>query len=349
MPLSNAQLADFLYGASGQHSEQRARSLRRAGRAALTWPHEAASLLDEGRSLTELAGVGPWIERIIMELMEEPPEPEEGAFRSGFITMAEANEILHDHPDRRHDLRADLQMHSTHSDGSVTVAEMASGAVERGYGYIAMTDHSKGLRIARGMDEERLMAQVRDIDEVNERLTEADAGLVVLRSIELNFDKRGDGDMDTTVLDALDVVVGSFHSQLRRAEDQTERALGAVRNPHVQIIGHPTGRMFGRRAGVVADWARVFEEGAERGKAFEINAQPNRQDLSVEMLELAAATGAMFSIGTDAHSIGELDYVDLSLAAALKAGIGTDRIVNYLDLEGFRQWVASSRTAARRR
>lgn len=347
MPLSNARLADLLYGASERHADQRARSLRRAGRSALTWPVEAHELLAQGRSVTELENVGPWIGKQIAELIEDPPAEEPSRYRDGFITMAEANHVLAEHPDRVEDLRSDLQMHSTHSDGSVDVGGMAAAAVERGYSYIAMTDHSKGLRIARGMDEERLVAQVLDVNAVNERLVEAGADLRVLRSIELNFDKTGGGDMDTGVLDALDVVVGSFHSQLRKDVDQTDRCLGAMRNSHVQIIGHPRGRMFGMRAGVVADWPRVFAEGVRRGKAFEINAQPNRQDLSIEMLKLAEQAGATFSIGTDAHSVQELDNVNLALASAVLAGIPKDRIVNYLDLDGFLGWVAASRETAR--
>lgn len=347
MPLTNARLADLLYGASEQYTEQRARSLRRAGRSALTWPVEAHQLLAEDRSLTELENVGPWIAKQIAELMDDPPSDEAGRFRSGFITMAAANAVLAEHEDRIEELRSDLQMHSTHSDGSVSIGGMAAAAIERGYEYIAMTDHSKGLRIARGMDEERLLAQVKEVNDVNVHLQEIGGGLQVLRSIELNFDKLGGGDMDTGVLEALDVVVGSFHSQLRKDVDQTERCMGAVRNPYVQIIGHPRGRMFGIRAGVVADWPRVFGEGARRGKAFEINAQPNRQDLSIEMLELAAAEGAMFSIGTDAHSVGELDNVNLAVASAVVAGIPKERIVNYLPLDGFLDWVAASRAMAR--
>lgn len=349
MPVTNARLADVLYGASERHKDQKARSLRRAARSALMWREEAYRIVEEGRSLTELPNVGPWIERIILEVFEEPPDTDDGGrFRTGFSTMSEAESILADHPDRLADLRGDLQMHSVHSDGGATIGEMAAAAVERGYAYIAMTDHSKGLRIARGMDEERLLAQVTEVNEVNANLADAKAGLIVLRSIELNFDKRGDGDMDPDVLDALDIVVGSFHSQLRKSDDQTDRALGAVRNPHVQIIGHPTGRMFGRRAGVLADWARVFEEGARRGKAFEINAQPNRQDLGIDLLTVAAETDVMFSIGTDAHSVPELDYVKLSLAAAVAAGIPKERIINYLEPDDLRAWVAESRAAARR-
>jgi histidinol phosphatase-like PHP family hydrolase len=348
MPVTNAALADLLYGAAEDHSDQKARALQRAGRYALTWKEEAAEILEQGRSLTELPAVGPWVARRIEELVEEPPDVEPHEFRSGFITLAEARRVLEEHPDWKQELRGDLQMHSTYSDGTVPVAGMAAAAVELGYEYIAITDHSKGLRIAGGIDETVLARQREEIDEVNTWLGEAEGDLRVLRSTELNFGTDGSGDMEPSALAQLDIVVGSFHSKLRRKEDQTDRCLGAVANPDVQVIGHPMGRMFGRRAGVQADWGRVFEEGARRGKAFEINAQPDRQDLSVDMLRLAHEAGALFSIGTDAHSVAELYTVDLSLAAAILAGIGKDRILNFRPLEELLAWVAESRGGVRR-
>ena len=346
MEMTNAVLADLLYRESFAFEDQKARSLRRAAREALVWPDEAVDLLEAGRSLKELNRVGPWVAGKIEEWVETPPEFEPDELRTGFITMSHARKVLGDDPSWRDELRADLQMHSTHSDGSVSIAEMAGGAAKLGYEYIAMTDHSKGLKIAGGMDEVELAAQRLEIDDVNRQLDELEADLRVLRSIELNFSTTGDGDMEPDALRALDVVVGSFHSRLRVKEDQTPRALGAVRNPHVQIVGHPAGRMFGRRKGVQADWERVLEEGRERGKAFEINAQPNRQDFSIELLGLAREAGVMLSIGTDAHSIGELDNVDLSLAAAKIAGIPKERILNFRPLDGFLQWVGESRAAA---
>jgi histidinol phosphatase-like PHP family hydrolase len=348
MPLDNARLADLMYGAAENYSDQKARALRRAGRYALLWEEEAADLLEQGRPLAELSGVGPWVARLIEEAVENPPDGEADDLRSGFITMSRARHVMADYPDKKEDLRSDLQMHTTYSDGTLPVAGMAKSAVELGYEYIAITDHSKGLRIAGGIDEEVLREQRREIDEVNEWLTDADGELRVLRSIELNFGVDGSGDMDPAALGDLDVVVGSFHSKLSRSEDQTDRCIAAMNNPDVQIVGHPAGRMFGRRRGVSAEWGRVFDEGARRGKAFEINANPNRQDLSIENLRIAHEAGAMFTIGTDAHSIAELYYVDMSLAATVLAGIPQDRILNYLPLDGFKAWVEESRGRVRR-
>lgn len=347
LPLSNARLAELLYGAADEHEDQRARTLRRAGRYALVWAEEASDIAASGRSLTELPAVGPWVGRMIHAWLADPPD-EEGMnpLRSGFITLSQALAALAKRPEYKGDLRGDLQMHSTYSDGTVPIAGMATAAVEFGYEYIAITDHSKGLKIAGGFDEETLARQMDEIADVNEELVKLDAEVTVLCSIELNFGKAGESDMDPDALAALDIVVGSFHSRLRVKEDQTARVMGAVRNPDVQIVGHPMGRMFGVRHGVQADWDAAFAEGARCGKAFEINAQPNRQDLSVEMLERAFDAGVMFSIGTDAHSIGELHNVDLSLGAAALAGIPQERIINYLPLDELKAWVAESRAKA---
>lgn len=344
MPLSNARLADLLYGAADNFEDQRARTLRRAARYALVWPEEASEVAAAGRSLTELPAVGPWVGRMIHAWFEEPPDDDETSpLRSGFITLSQAAAALAKAPAYKEELRGDLQMHSTYSDGTVPIAGMATAAIEMGYEYIAITDHSKGLKIAGGFDEAVLATQTEEIADVNEELAALDADLTVLTSMELNFGKAGESDMEPDALAALDVVVGSFHSRLRVKEDQSARVMGAMRNPDVQIVGHPMGRMFGVRLGVQADWDAAFAEGQRCGKAFEINGQPNRQDLSVEMLERAFDAGLMFSIGTDAHSIGELHNVDLSLGAAALAGIPRDRIINYLGLDDLKEWVAESR------
>jgi len=349
MPLTNGTLAELLYGAAEDHADQRQRALRRAARYALVWPEEAADVVSSGRSLTDLPAVGPWVARLIEGLLGDPPEVVEAhELRTGFITYAEAAKVLENDPSWKTDLRGDLQMHSTYSDGSVSIQEMAGAAATLGYEYIAITDHSKGLKIAGGMDEDVLARQVLEVDDVNRQLDELEAGLNIFRSIELNFDVGGDGDMDPGALRDLDIVVGSFHSKLRVKDDQTERCLGAVRNPDVQIVGHPMGRMYGVRHGVRADWDRVFAEGAARGKAFEINAQPNRQDLSIGMLRRANDSGVMFSIGTDAHSVGELYNVDLSLAAAALAGIAKERILNFRPRGEVVEWVQESRERAAR-
>jgi putative hydrolase len=156
----------------------------------------------------------------------------------------------------------------------------------------------------------------------------------------MNLGIDGSGDMEPGDLDALDLVVGSFHSKLRLTEDQTERYVAAVRNPAVHILGHPRGRQFNFRTGLHADWKRVFEAAAEHRTAVEINSNPNRQDLNDELAALAAGSGALISIGTDAHSVGELDYAPVGAAVAIRSGIPAEQILNCWDADRLLAWVA---------
>jgi histidinol phosphatase-like PHP family hydrolase len=178
-----------------------------------------------------------------------------------------------------------LQMHTGWSDRSGTVAEMADAAANRSYEYIAITDHSKGLKIAGGIDERELKRQGMEIAKVNAALSKSTSHVTVLRSIEMNLNPRGEGDMAPDSLRSLDLVLGSFHSALRTTEDQTERYLSALRNPHVQILGHPRGRIYNFRIGLKADWSRAFAEAARLDKALEIDCYPDRQDLNVALLK----------------------------------------------------------------
>src|SRR4030095_16028336 len=164
--------------------------------------------------------------------------------------------------------------------GSGTVAAMAGGARGRGYEYISITDHSKGVKSAGGIDERTLRRQAREIAETNRAILRGSGKLTVLRSIEMNLNPRGEGDMDPKSLSRLDLVLGSFHSSLRRTDDQTERYLAALRNPHIQILAHPQGRIYNFRLGLKADWPRVFAEAAKLDKALDIDCYPDRQDLN---------------------------------------------------------------------
>lgn len=219
---------------------------------------------------------------------------------------------------------------------------MAEAAKERGYEYIAITDHSKGLKIAGGINEEALAQQAVEIREAN--LAGRDSGVTVLRSIEMNLNPRGEGDMDRKSLSRLDLVLGAFHSALRTKEDQTERYLAALRNPDIQILGHPRGRIYNYRLGLKADWPRVFAEAARLDKAVEIDSYPDRQDLNVALLKIARKAEVQISLGTDSHHAYQLEFIELGLAAALKARISADRIVNFLDLAGLKAWIRKLRS-----
>jgi histidinol phosphatase-like PHP family hydrolase len=341
--VSNADLAELLASLANKESGIRRKALKRAARSAFLWPEEAADVLAMGRSLVELRSVGPFIARELQTRLENPPtrRPVRHPLRRGFLTLAEARAILVADPSWMSRFRGDLHMHTTWSDGSGTVAEMAEAARVLEYEYIAISDHSKGLKIAGGIDEAQIAAQAREIAQVN--ADPASHRLVVLQSIEMNLKPGGEGDLDTACLAQLDLVIGSFHSALRVKDDQTERYLSALRNPHVHILGHPRGRVYNYRLGLMADWPRVFDEAARLDKALEIDCYPDRQDLNVELLKLARAAGTRVSLGTDAHHPWQLEFVEFGLAAALKAKIPAERIVNFMPLVELRTWIASLR------
>ncbi|MGH2725274.1 MAG: PHP domain-containing protein [Actinomycetota bacterium] len=342
--LSNGDLAELLARAAEDEEGHRQRAFRRAARAALLWPEEIADLLATGRSPTELPAVGPWVARRIRGWVEDPPErPEPPELRRGFLTMAWARQVLAERPELRTELRGDLQMHTTWSDGKAELDEMVAAAQALGYRYVAVTDHSKGLPIARGMPEEKLLEQGRVIEALNERLTADGTPFTVLRSLEMNLSPRGEGDMDPGVLAGLDLVLGAFHSKLRVTEDQTDRYLAALRNPTIDVLAHPRGRRWGARAGLRADWPRVFEAAARADVALEIDTFLDRQDLDVERARIAARAGARISIGTDAHRVAELGSIDLGLATAVLAGIPRERILNFMEPQDLAAWVRSRR------
>lgn len=233
-------------------------------------------------------------------------------------------------------------MHTTWSDGVATIEEMARTAAGMGRAYIGVTDHSKGLKIAGGRDEEAFARQGDEVARVNERLGREGVRMRVLRSIEMNLSPQGQGDMHPSALARLELVLGSFHSQLRKTEDQTGRYLAALRNPHVDVLGHPRGRIYDHRVGLEADWQVVFEEAARLGKAVEIDAYPDRQDLGHELAALARKAGATISIGTDAHGPGELAFIEIGVAIALRAGVPRERILNYRSADEVVAWAASN-------
>jgi histidinol phosphatase-like PHP family hydrolase len=348
--LTNADLADLLAGQAGKETGMAVRAYRRAARSAFLWPETAAAILASGRSLTELHGVGPFIAKQLTHWLEKPPPMPATipAERRDFLTMADARTLLVSKPGWSNLLRGDLQMHTTWSDGSGTVSEMAAAGRERGYEYLAITDHSKGLKIAGGINEAQLRKQAAEIKETNRATLKSGGALTVLRSIEMNLNPRGQGDMNSRELSKLDLVLGSFHSALRVKDDQTERYLDAIRNPDLQILGHPRGRIYNYRLGLKADWTRVFAEASKLDKALEIDCYPDRQDLNLALLKIARKEGMRISLGTDAHHPWQLEFIDLGLAAALKAKIPADRIVNFMPLDALKRWVANVRAQRRR-
>jgi putative hydrolase len=344
--LTNAQLAELLAAAAEDQSAPRDRAYRRASRKALLWTEEASILVRDGRPLTELPGVGPYLERIIGEWIATPPairEPEE--IRKDFLTRTSARAILQKKPSWSGQAKGDLQMHTLWSDGSASIQEMADAGDARGYEYIAITDHSKGLKIAGGINEEQLEQQAAEIARVNKALQANRQKIRVLRSIEVNLSPAGTVDMDASALWRLDLVLGCFHSALRKKEDQTERYIAALRNPAIHILGHPRGRIYNFRQGLKADWQSVFDVAAELDKAVEIDSYPDRQDLSIDLIRIAAKAGCRISIGTDSHGDSQLDFIEFGLAAALKAEVDPQQILNFMSRDDLLRWASGVREA----
>lgn len=345
--LTNLEIAELLAREVDEHEGNKQKACRRASRGALGWADEVADVLERGDKLTTLPAVGPWISVLITRWLEDPPEVEPGSdLRRDFQTLAAARAKIAEDPSWRESLKGDLQMHTVYSDGSLSLEAMATHCIEMEHSYIAITDHSKGLKIAGGMDEAELARQGAEIDKLNGYFDRSGIDFRLLRSIEMNISPTGEGDMEPESLKSLDLVLGSFHSQLRKTEDQTERYLAAVRNPDIHVLGHPRGRQWNFRLGLTADWGRVFELAAALDKAVEIDSHPNRQDLNVELLGLAAETGVRISIGTDAHYQPELLFIDIGVAAAMKAGIARDRILNFIEADDLLEWTASLRAGA---
>jgi histidinol phosphatase-like PHP family hydrolase len=334
VPLTNQQIAELLAQRGDITEGPRQRAYRRSSAAAYVWTEKAAEVHAAGRPLTELRYVGDKLAARIAGWIEDPPEiPEAPPSRRNFLTLTEVNNELEAAPEWQTDLKGDLQMHTNYSDGLSTVAEMAEANAVRGREYIAITDHSTGQRVPQGMTQDQVAAQWLEIEAANDQ-----SDLRVLRSIEMNLLPDGSGALPPKELTGFEIVVGSFHSKLRETEDQTNRYVTALRTAGIDIVGHPRGRMYNRRGGLQADWAEVFSVAIELDKAFEINSNPARQDLEVQWLELAAEMGLRLSIGTDSHSIPELDWIVFSLGAALKAGVQRERILNFYSVEEVLEW-----------
>ena len=309
------------------------------------WPEEAAAIQESGRSLTELRSVGPFTAHFISAWLRDAPDPPvPPPLRDGFITYAYARSVVDAHPEWRDVARADHQMHTDETDGSSTIEEMAAAAAELGRQRIAITDHSKTLRITNGMDEARLRAQGEHIGTINAH----DSGPLVLRGIEMDLTPEGAGDMDPQTLVGLDLVLGAFHSKLRLRDDQTDRYFRGLDNPDIQVLAHPRGRIYNFRVGLSCDWQRVAHRAAETGTALEIDAYPDRQDLDVARLRIVAAEGAWVSIGTDAHTPAELVFLEIGIAAAILAGVSRGRVLNLLSARELADRVGLIRATKRR-
>ena len=225
------------------------------------------------------------------------------------------------------DIRGELHAHSTSSDGSNTIEQMAAAAQKRGYEYIGISDHSQSLKIAGGVSEEDLREKIRYIDNLNEKAR----GIRVLKSSEVDILADGSLDYPDDLLKELDYTVCSIHSRFGFDKTtQTERILRAMDNRYFTILGHATGRLLLKRPGYEIDIERIIEYAKANGCFFEINSSPDRLDISAENARLARAAGVKIAINTDAHSIRELDYIRGGVDQARRAGFERESVLNCL-------------------
>jgi DNA polymerase (family 10) len=234
------------------------------------------------------------------------------------------------------DILGDLHMHTLASDGGNSIGEMVEASRARGYRYIAITDHSQSLKLTNGLSEKRLLAQIRQIDKLNSRLKD----LVILKSSEVDILEDGSLDYPTSVLKELDLTICSIHSrfQLDRRR-QTDRILRAMDNPCFHTLGHATGRLLLRRPGYELDMERLVRHARANGCYFEINANPNRLDLSDAHAKLAKDAGVKIAINTDAHSIAELDFMQGGINQARRAWLEPSDVLNTFPLDRLRKLI----------
>jgi len=262
-----------------------------------------------------------------------PPEIREG--------MNELSEFDKDYEliDLSH-IRSDLHMHTTWSDGAQSIEEMVDACRDKGYDYMAITDHSKFLRVANGLSVERLKRQHEEIRRLNETMDD----FTVFTGIEMDILPDGSLDYPDDVLKDVDFVIASIHSSFQQDEATIMKRLeNACRNPHVSMIAHPTGRLIGRRQGYPVDMSKLFELAVETGTILELNANPNRLDLSAEWLKKAQEVGVKIAINTDAHRFDMLNHMPIGVKTARRAWLKKDNVVNTWTTKEFTNFISRSK------
>jgi putative hydrolase len=287
--------------------------------------------------LRELTGVGEVTERTILEsLRGEAP-----VYLRRLESLPEGTPQVEGAARLRAALKGDLHAHTEASDGHFTIREMAEAAIELGHEYLVISDHSPRLTIANGLSTERLLTQLDEIARLNEEL----APFRLLTGIEVDINEDGSLDQADGVLARLDVVVGSIHSQLRMPpEPMTRRMVTALANPHLDVLGHCTGRMKRKRRDrpeSTFDPEIVFAAAAHFDKAIEINCLPDRLDPPKRLLRLAVESGCRVSIDSDAHYVGQLAWVRVGCERAFLCGVTPEMIVNAMPADELLAWTAS--------
>ncbi|HEY5604499.1 MAG TPA: DNA polymerase/3'-5' exonuclease PolX, partial [Gammaproteobacteria bacterium] len=232
------------------------------------------------------------------------------------------------------DIRGDLHAHTKATDGHNTIAQLAEAAKQRGWSYVAITEHSKRLTVAHGLDKKRLLQQIEQIGRVNETLH----GITILKGIEVDIMEDGSLDMPDDVLAQLDLVIGAVHSKfnLSRAK-QTERILRAMDQPHFTMLAHPTGRLLEKREPYDVDMARVIHQAQQRGCFLELNCHPERLDLLDTYCQMAKQQGVLVSINSDAHTIADFDNLRYGIGQARRGWLEAKDVLNTRSLPQLRR------------
>jgi putative hydrolase len=298
-----------------------------------TGADEVARLHAAGK-LTDLAGVGPTTGRVIAEALD-------GAVPAYLARLEDETVIpIGDGADVRAALRGDCHTHSTWSDGGAAIAKMARTAIALGHEYMVLTDHSPRLTVAHGLTAERLRAQLEEVRALNEEL----APFRILTGIEVDILVDGQLDQREDILAELDVVVASVHSKLRmERQEMTRRMVTAIASPHVDILGHCTGRKLvgSRRPPSTFDAEIVFAACAQFDTALEINCRPERQDPPDDLLDLAIDWDLRFAVDTDAHAPGQMEWQLYGCDKAARHGIEPASIVNTMAADDLVAWAAT--------
>lgn len=313
----------------------RVKAFRSAAATLLTLDAEELRSRVETGSLRELPGIGSVSEEVITESWA-------GRVPAYLARLEkEASGPLVDGGEKfRQALRGDLHSHSDWSDGGSPIEEMAFTAMEIGHDYLVLTDHSPRLKVARGLSAERLTRQLGVVGAINDHL---DGAFRLLKGIEVDILDDGALDQTEEMLDQLDVVVASVHSHLKMdAGAMTRRMIAAASNPHTNVLGHCTGRLVtgarGQRPQSRFNAQEVFNACADNDVAVEINSRPERRDPPDELIQLALEAGCRFSIDSDAHAPGQLDFVDYGCARAEQLAIPEERVVNTWNVERLLEW-----------
>jgi putative hydrolase len=343
-PIADLRRIAFLLERANE-ATYRVKAFRSAAATVATTPADELAARAEAGTLAKLAGIGDVTARCVTESLagEEPVYLRRLTSTEGTDLPAAATAL-------RSALRGDCHVHSDWSDGGSPIEEMALAAAELGHEYFVLTDHSPRLTVARGLTADRLRRQLDHVATLNEALPD---GFRILTGIEVDILDDGSLDQEDELLARLDVVVGSVHSKLRdESPRMTRRMVTALANPHLDILGHMTGRKVSAKGDGDAahsrtartrppstfDLDKVLAAAIEHGKAIEINSRPDRLDPPKRMLTVAVEAGCLFSIDTDAHAPGQLDWLEFGCERAALCDVPPERVVNTWPAERLLEW-----------